>query len=1192
MAGVFVSLVSKRAAGVVLAALLASASHAQAQTPCASDPACASALAALSAAPKAPADEHALKAAGISITVDGETVAGIPRPQESVLDEVQVDIRFDGLDVERRLAVSTVPERRTFEPGLPVLFRANWNHGAWIERAEIRLYERATRDHPARQAAPVAVLPVDADGSAILGPEPDLPQDMTYVLRVYDAAGRYDETTPLALAFAGQAEALDIHPKSAAPGELEQRIAHAGIPLAGGKVIVHGRNVPPGHAVLVMGEPASVDAQGSFVAERVLPSGDHRVGVSVRPLSGAADAGLDFQREIHIPESEWFGVGIADLTIGRRVSGDSGLVSAAPGEYDSVWRKGRVAFYLKGKVRGSTIITAALDTREDELDRLFTNLGGRDPRQLLRQLDPDDFYPVYGDDSTTVDDAPTSGKMYVRVDHGRSHVMWGNFKARIDGAELTRFERGLYGANADLKTDAATGFGEPVARLRAFAAQPGTLPQRDEFRGTGGSVYFLRRQEITLGSEQVAIEERDSVTGLVVDRTLLRPGQDYDFDAMQGVVILKNPLASTAPSTSPVQDGTLGGNQYWLVATYEYTPVGFEEDGHSYGGRAEMWLSDHVRVGATGYMEDTGPADQFLYGADLVLRLSEKTYFEIEWAESDGDTFGIVKSTDGGFIFNPVPGAGNGGTAQAWRTKVVADLGEITGGAVEGRVGASFEEREAGFNAPGRYTQHDQRIWGAFAEIGDRDSAMFSARYDEASRGDGLDKREGSAEATARLNEAWSVGAGVTHSTITGSADEAGGRTDAGVRVTRHLSETDSVYAFGQATLARDAGRERNDRAGLGVESALTDKLTARIEGSWGTSGPGLLAGIEYEPTASDRYYLGYRLSPDTTMGDMQGYDPFGRDYGAVVLGSTRKLSDSLMVTQEENWDLLGRQQSLTHAFGVTFTPDPAWRIGASAEAGEIRDEVNGDFERLALSGSASYSTEAASAGLRLEGRFEDGLDDDARDRQTFLATANWSYKAAPEWRFLAKIDAAISRSDQSVILDGDYIEASVGYAYRPVDNDRVNALLRYSYLHDLPGAQQVNANNQLLGPLQRSHVASVDAIFGLNEMVSIGGKYGVRLGEVNWDRTGDDFEFSSAQLLAGRIDLHVVHQWDLMAEARLLWLSETGQADFGLLAGVYRHIGNNLKLGAGYNFGRFSDDLTDLVQDDRGFFVNVVGKF
>ncbi len=50
--------------------------------------------------------------------------------------------------------------------------------------------------------------------------------------------------------------------------------------------------------------------------------------------------------------------------------------------------------------------------------------------------------------------------------------------------------------------------------LPAFAAQPGTLPQRDEFLGSGGSAYFLKRRDINQGSEQVTVEIRDETTGL------------------------------------------------------------------------------------------------------------------------------------------------------------------------------------------------------------------------------------------------------------------------------------------------------------------------------------------------------------------------------------------------------------------------------------------------------------------------------------------------------------------------------------------------------------------------------------------------------------------------------------------------------------------------------------------------------
>jgi hypothetical protein len=62
--------------------------------------------------------------------------------------------------------------------------------------------------------------------------------------------------------------------------------------------------------------------------------------------------------------------------------------------------------------------------------------------------------------------------------------------------------------------------------------------------------------------------------------------------------------------------------------------------------------------------------------------------------------------------------------------------------------------------------------------------------------------------------------------------------------------------------------------------------------------------------------------------------------------------------------------------------------------------------------------------------------------------------------------------------------------------------------------------------------------------------------------------------------------------EGRYLKAEQWGFDNFGLLGAAYRHLGNNFKLGVGYNFGSFSDDLTDMTYDDEGIFVNMIAKF
>ena len=64
------------------------------------------------------------------------------------------------------------------------------------------------------------------------------------------------------------------------------------------------------------------------------------------------------------------------------------------------------------------------------------------------------------------------------------------------------------------------------------------------------------------------------------------------------------------------------------------------------------------------------------------------------------------------------------------------------------------------------------------------------------------------------------------------------------------------------------------------------------------------------------------------------------------------------------------------------------------------------------------------------------------------------------------------------------------------------------------------------------------------------------------------------------------------MAEIRWLQTEEADNARSGLLVSVNRHIADHFKVGVGYNFTDFSDDLTDLDYDHEGWFLNVIGKY
>jgi len=62
--------------------------------------------------------------------------------------------------------------------------------------------------------------------------------------------------------------------------------------------------------------------------------------------------------------------------------------------------------------------------------------------------------------------------------------------------------------------------------------------------------------------------------------------------------------------------------------------------------------------------------------------------------------------------------------------------------------------------------------------------------------------------------------------------------------------------------------------------------------------------------------------------------------------------------------------------------------------------------------------------------------------------------------------------------------------------------------------------------------------------------------------------------------------------EGRRLAVHQASDSRSGVLAALYRHLNEHVKLGAGYNFTDFSDDLTDLSFRSRGPFVNVLSTF
>ncbi len=1132
----------------------------------------------------------------------GKCSADVQRCTDVALEAARIQFKLDSLKRVPRLNVTAWPRTIRYQDlaDTPlaenrVRFRMYSNYRSFIRRAEIRLFEQ---DQSVRDT-PLAVLALNDDGTAQWQAQFDgyaAPgQKLRYLLRVYDEKGHFDETRPQALWIVDRVNPPE---KPADPdaellaGYGESRIAFRNIALRGGAVQVHGTAIPPGHTVWMAGYTVPVDARGGFVAEEILPDGLHTVEVAVLDEFGNGEL---FLRDLELKKSDWFTVGMADVTVAaNQTNGPADLLAEDKPQYsDTMDMQGRLAFYSNGRFKNGWSLTASADTREGPLDEIVSNFMDKSPDALFRRMDPDYHYPTFGDDSTVVEDAPTSGKFYLKAQKENTFGLWGNFKVGYTDNTLAHVDRGLYGANLHFQPLETTGFGEPRLAVDGFAADPGTVAGRDEFRGTGGSLYFLRRQDILEGSERVRIEVRDRDSGMVREVQNLTPVLDYDIDYLQGRILLAEPLASTMDDDMVVVSDGSGGHPAFLVVRYEYTPGFDDPETMATGGRLHFWLNDFVKVGATASQDKDADIDNSVSGADLTLRKSTSTWIRLETGRTQGPGVTPTTSDDGGYNFD----GGNGfsdSTVEASATRVEASVGlkDVfkTG---RGQVTVYMQNAQAGYSAPGVVTDKDTDQYGGTLNMPVTDTLAARAKLDTKVEEMGLETQTAELDVDYRLGQHWTLSSGVRqesrqdNSTQVPDTQEEGDRTDATLRSLYNSGTDWTAYGFLQGTVQTSGNRQDNNRIGVGGSKRVTERFNVLGEVSEGDAGTGASLGTEYLYSDRTTMYLNYSLENERTDNGQRARK------GNMTSGFRTRYSDSASVFLEERYTYGDVPSGLTHSTGVELSPTDRLNFGANLDVGTLKDpDTSAEIERKAVGLNLGYGFDQLKIASGVEYRVDrnEQVDTSFTERTTWLFKNNLKYQLSPNWRVLGKLNYAKSQSSEGEAYDGDYTEAVVGYAYRPVQHDRLNALLKYTYFYNLPSSEQEAGSSSSV--IQRSHIGSLDVMYDLTSRWTIGGKYAYRHGQVAQDRENPEFFDSRAHLVVLRADWHFVHRWDALIEARRLDLPDAQDSRIGALVGLYRHFGNHLKLGVGYNFSDFSDDLTQLDFQHQGVFINLIGKY
>jgi flagellar motor protein MotB len=1151
------------------------------------------------------------------ITVDGKPIddpkrssSDIQRCTDVAMANADIQFGFDNLRSAPRLSVSAEPRRiavtalddgKTFASD--VQFRMYTNYSHFVERAEIRVFET----DQSLESEPLDVIALSVDGTSRWRPVRDSfrapVEKLAYVLRAYGDDGNFDETEPqpLWIDYDDEVEVVDFDspdPSShifSAYGE--NRLGLQNIGLSSGTVSVHGSGINDDQEVWVAGRPIPVDDNGKFTAEEILPQGLHTVEVAVLDKEGRGELYL---RDLEFEQNDWFYVGMADLTLSSSKSnGPIELLQGANSGTDPDSNvDGRLAFFVNGKFGDHWRVTASADTREGSIKEIFSDFMDKSPDAFFRRIDEKYYYPTFGDDSTVTEMAPTTGKFFVRVSQDDNYGQWGNFKIGYVDNELAHVDRGLYGANLHYQSDATTKFGEQKYAADVFAAEPGTIASREEFRGTGGSLYFLRRQDLLTGSERVRVELRDKASGIVTGVVNLTPMIDYDIDYLQGRVVLNEPLASTVDDNLLVRSAAVSGDEAYLVVRYEYSP-GFDAiDALSVGGQAHYWFGDRVKLGVTSNVNEQDGDDSTLQAADLTMRLAADSWFKVQQAQSEGLLSMPLISTDGGYEFSSYdPAQFLNAEAGASRADISIRLTDLVDVGVDARMTFYVQEVDAGYSAPGLTALTDVTNHGGTISVPFLDRFVFGAKIDDRDQLIGVDTSSQEYSFGYQASERWDASIGYREderwddSIVVPLTQDEGKRSDAVVQVGYDSKADWNVYSFVQDTLSSTGTRESNARAGVGGAVQFSEKLKVDAEISNGDLGAGGRLGTNYKYSDDTSLYLNYTLENERAD---NGLNTIRGSQGNLIAGVKSRFSDSASVFLEERYQYSNTMAGLTHSTGVSLTPGDRWSIGLNTDIGTLRDTFSSaETERIAAGVQIGFSSGDIQLVSGIEYRNDDveQLDLSRNERKTWLFRNSLNYQMGPSGRIVGKFNHSESESSLGTFYDGGFTEAVAGYAYRPVNNDRLNAMVKYTYFYNVPTTDQITLQNIAAEFIQKSHIAAVDVTYDLTANLSIGGKYAYRLGQVSLDRNDPTFFDNNANLYVLRTDYQFRDNWELMGEVRLLDMPDLDESRGGALITLSRYLGDHMKVGLGYNFTDFSDDLTDLSFDHQGVFLNVTGS-
>jgi len=800
-------------------------------------------------------------------------------------------------------------------------------------------------------------------------------------------------------------------------------------------------------------------------------------------------------------------------------------------------RAGRVAFYLKGAVKGEYLLTASYDSDKQVQAALF------------RDIRPDQFYPVYGDSSTKVYDAQSTGRLYLRIDKNRSYLLYGDFttSSSSEVRQLSQVNRSLTGIKNEYSTSSM--------RVTSYLARDNSTQVILEIpaNGTSGPYLLTAPGDMVLNSEQVQLIVRDkNQPSVIVSSSSMTRINDYSIDNLSKTILFNRPIASLDTNLNPQSvrisyQVSTGGPEFWVG-----------------GVDLQLKLTDSLQIGAVASY-DGNPVDTRRLEAFTVLaKLGASTTVSSELVHTD------TSISQNGY---------------AGRVEVRHEDEKL-------QYLLQAKRTSRGFDNPGASLAQGQTLLNEHGEykLSDNTRIRTEALYTKVEQGDSR-QRSLIASVQTKLNANTTAEFGL----------HAGQQTNSPNGNFEYGSVSTASFNSGGVAGAPSPGTTNNTDSFVSFRSRLTTSISSvpqsqiyvEVEQAVNDRSRHIVAlGGNYQFNEKIRLYGRYELIDSLyasnaalsanqirnlgLIGVESAFMQGGKTYEELRLNDTINGRSAISATGVRN------TIKISDGWNATLGAEHTNNLGNSAGLSGIRSTaVTGAFDYLGTGDLLGRIR----ASFALESRESDGA-------RTFLNNAAVTYKINDDWSLLSRSILTNSIST----LGGNVLQTrqQIGFAYRPVKQDMWNALGRFEHKRNRnsAGAQGIDpvSGNVTTTP-EDTMTNSVSLHANIQPDLKTQMMFRFAAKQSNYTAGGIAGQYSAA-LFQARYLHDLNRDWDVGLQlATMRGTGGIAQNSTGAELGY--QLSNNTWLSFGYNILGFRDpDLTTNSYTDKGVFLRLRMKF